>query len=327
MLRITFLKACGRRTSCTANVICNILLEDNMNEDLNSYRIYTQKSETDKAFHTLEGILKGINIDGKILENEITELKQWCGTHYRFIDKAPFNEAIPLIMEITEDNKITSSEYEDLKWFCETITTKNKYYDVVTSDMQRLQGILHGILADNKITQEEIIGLKDWISDHSDLMGVYPYDEIESIIYSVLDDGVVSEDEQNLLKVYFSQFIDFSQSTIDKNEIDQLIKDIQLPVICTMNPDVTFKSKLFCFTGISSKGKRSDIVSKIESLNGIYNDNVLQGTNYLIIGDKNNPCWAFSCYGRKVEKALENRKGGLSIQIVKEIDFWDATYA
>ena len=49
-----------------------------------------------------------------------------------------------------------------------------------------------------------------------------------------------------------------------------------------------------------------------------------QKTDYLIVGNEGNPCWAFSCYGRKVEKAVELRKKGSNIQIINEDDFWNA---
>lgn len=296
-----------------------------MNKELHSYRRFTTKSEVDKAFHTLEGILKGINIDNEIDQNEINELKNWCGTHYDLIDRKPLDEVIPFILRITDDNKVTKEEYDDLKWICQNITTSNKYYDFVTSDIQRLQGILHGIMADNVITKQELEGLQYWIEDHSDMIGAYPYDEIEALLFKVLDDGIVSDEEQKMLKVYFSQFVDLNQSCIDCDSINELKKEIVLPAICTMNPDITFDGALFCFTGISSKGSRSLIEDQIVNLNGIYKDTILKETKYLIVGDKNNPCWAFSCYGRKVEKAIDLRKSGNIIQIVKEIDFWDAT--
>jgi hypothetical protein len=46
--------------------------------------------------------------------------------------------------------------------------------------------------------------------------------------------------------------------------------------------------------------------------------------NYLVIGADGNPCWAYACYGRKVEKAVELRKKGKRIVIVHENDFHDA---
>lgn len=294
--------------------------------EIENYRDYTQKQETDKAFHTLEGILKGINIDNKIDQVEIEQLRNWCDDNKEFSNKPPFSEVINFIHTILEDDIVTDEEYKDLVWVCNNITTPNKYYDAITSDLQRLQGILHGILADGIITKEELEGLKNWINDNPDLIGNYPYDEIEALIYDVLDDGKVSDEEQNLLKVYFSQFVDIKNTAIAPQEIETLKRSMSIPLICTMNPNVVFKDKLFCFTGMSSKGKRKDIVEKIISLGGKYNDNVVHGTDYLIVGDKNNPCWVFSCYGRKIERALEDRKAGLPIQIVKEVDFWDEVY-
>jgi hypothetical protein len=296
-------------------------------KELSQYREYTSKQETDKAFHTLEGILKGIYIDNHINQTEIAQLKQWCNDYYDKINHPPLNEIIPLILNIVEDNIITEEEYEDLVWVCNNIATPNKYYDLVTAELQWLQGILHGIIADGVITKEELEGLQNWINDSSFITGTYPYDEIDSLLYAVLEDGVVSKEEQEMLKVYFSQFVDTGNTAINKAELDELRKSIQIPAICTMSPHVTFKDRLFCFTGISSKGTRNSVTDIIISLGGLYNDKVIKGTDYLVIGDENNPCWVFSCYGRKIEKALENRKKGLPIQIIKEVDFWDETYS
>jgi hypothetical protein len=295
-------------------------------QDPREYRRYTDPQETDKAFHTLEGMLKGINVDNNINETEIAQLKRWCANYYDNVNRPPFDEVINLIFEITKDNVITPEEYSDLVWVCNNITTENKYFNAITSDLQRLQGIIHGILIDNVITEQELRGLRNWIADHPYMIGTYPYDEIDSLLYKILEDNVVDEAEQNLLKVYFSQFADIKNTALSQDELDELRKTIQIPAICTMNANIEFKDKLFCFTGISSKGKRKVVVEQIESLGGIYNDDVVNATNYLILGDKNNPCWAFSCYGRKVEKALDNRKARMPIQIVKEVDFWDATY-
>lgn len=47
-------------------------------------------------------------------------------------------------------------------------------------------------------------------------------------------------------------------------------------------------------------------------------------TDYLIIGADGNPCWAYACYGRKVEVAVKLRKEGGKILLVHEYDFLDA---
>ena len=72
------------------------------------------------------------------------------------------------------------------------------------------------------------------------------------------------------------------------------------------------------------KAKRTDIAKQVERLGGVFIPNLSQKTDFLVVGAGGNPCWAFSCYGRKVEKAAELRKEGHSITIVHESDFWDA---
>jgi len=47
-------------------------------------------------------------------------------------------------------------------------------------------------------------------------------------------------------------------------------------------------------------------------------------TDYLVLGTDGNPCWAFACYGRKVEKVIQLRKEGHKIILLHENDFWDA---
>lgn len=290
-----------------------------------SYFQYSYKSMLDKAIHTLEGIVKGIAIDGKINKSEINELNSWCNDYTEFSNRSPFNELIPLIKEAIADEILTKEESEGILWFAKNLTTPNLYFDIISADIQRLQGILHGVLADNKIEEEELKQLRCWIDENIHLKGSYPYDEIDSIIATVMSDGKIDPCEQNLLKVFFSEFISLpTNSTIDQNELSQLKQSITLPGICAFCPEIVFESRFFCFTGISSRASRSAIAKEIEVAGGTYIDNIRQDLNYLIVGNNSNPCWAFSCYGRKVEQVIAYRKKGINIVIVHENDFWDA---
>jgi hypothetical protein len=64
--------------------------------------------------------------------------------------------------------------------------------------------------------------------------------------------------------------------------------------------------------------------SEVTSRGGWTHRNVTQDVTYVVVFDEGNPHWAFSCYGRKVEKAYTLRRKGHPISIVHEIDFWDA---
>lgn len=299
-------------------------------KEMEEYRRFTQPAEIHKAVNSLIGLLEGVKIDSKINEMELEEVINWCNLQRRFKKKFPFSEIIPMIDDALEDGVLTAEEIEDILWLCKNVIHEdgfNIYYDVVTSSLQKLHGIIHGVMADNVLTDEEISRMFDWMSDHEFLKGYYHFDEIYSLLIAIKTDGVISEDEKNMLKAYFGNFIDTRSSyNVNEVEIKKLQEQYLVNGICAVDPEIQFEGKVFSFTGTSSRVKRKEISELINNLGGIFKNNVTLDTDYLIVGDNGNPCWAFSCYGRKVERAVELRKSGSPILIVHEADFWDAVY-
>lgn len=289
--------------------------------DSNAYMQHASRAAIDKTINTLKGIITGIAIDNKLNEKELAELHNWCHEHAALSFKHPYSELFDTIFNVIEDHVITLDEKDDLIWLCERLQGDGVYYDMVTSDMQELQGILHGIIADNVISKEELEGLQDWLADHEHLATTYPYDEIYGLIIGVLQDNVVTADEERMLKAFFTQFAEIPKNgrvyTADEAKL------ITKQGICAVDPEIVFDEHVFCFTGKSAKATRVEIADTVEQAGGKYHDAVVKKTNYLIVGNEGNPCWAFSCYGRKVEKAIELRKKGEHIVIVNELDFWD----
>lgn len=72
-----------------------------------------------------------------------------------------------------------------------------------------------------------------------------------------------------------------------------------------------------------NQNELKEIAEPIESLGGKFNNNVTKKTRYLVVGNKGNPCWTFSCYGRKIKEAIKLRQEGQKLVIVSESDFWD----
>lgn len=289
------------------------------------YREYMGKAEFEKSLNTLKGIIQGIQADQLITHAEVEELQNWCllQNDHRF--KYPFKEIIPMIHTSIEDGVLTTDEIDDILWTCKMYLNDNPYFDAITADIQVLHGILHGILSDNRIEVSELNYLKDWLDSNYHLETVYPYDEVYSLLHKVLNDGKIDEEEELILKAFFSEFIDTSKSyNINQGDFTEIKKVMNINGLCALAPNIEINDNLFCFTGESSKMKRSEIEKIIIENGGSFNKNVVSKTNYLIVGDNGNPCWAFSCYGRKVEKAMELRKQGKQILIIHEIDFWDA---
>lgn len=299
-------------------------------KELESYRHFAVKSEVHKAVNSLTGILEGIHFDNVVKTAEIEEVLNWCNLHRVFKDKYPFSEIIPMVDKALEDGILTDDEINDIQWLCLNITEDERfvsYYDLVTSSLQKLQGILHGIMADNILHDDEVNSLSEWMELHEFLRGFYPYDEIYSLLTAAKQDGILTNDEINMLKAFFGNFIDTKSSyNVNLDELKVLQEQYSIGGICAVCPDIEVKGKVFSFTGTSSKATRNEIAKIIEENDGIFSKNVTNKTDYLIVGNEGNPCWAFSCYGRKVEKAIDLRKEGHQILIIHENDFWDELY-
>ena len=293
-------------------------------KEIEEYRRFTAPAELHKAVNTLKGIVAGITTDRQISEDEVNELSHWCLCHANFIDRHPFNELIPLIHSVYEDGIITDDEAKDIVWLCNNFVSDNDYYNLVTSSIQFLSGMIHGILADNKISDEEIRMLKKWTTANDFLAGTYPFDEIESLLLSILSDGVVTDDERNMLKAFLSNFIDLKSSyNLNDAELNSLKEQYKISGICAACQEIDFEGNLFCFTGRSEIAERKDIADIIEHFGGKFKNNLTNSTRYMIVGNDGNPCWAFSCYGRKIEDAVKRRESGQLLTIVNEVDFWD----
>lgn len=293
-------------------------------KEINEYRHYTGPAELHKAINTLQGIVAGITTDRITSEDEINELSNWCMLHNHLSNKHPFNELIPLVESVYADGIVTQEEIDDIVWLCNNFISDSHYYDLITSSLQFLSGMIHGIMADGEVTDEEIYALKKWISTNDYLSGCYPFDEIESLLLSILADGKITEDERNMLKAFFSDFIDVTMSyNLSEQELQRLKDQYSIEGICAVCQEIEFKDNVFCFTGQSSRAKRADIADLVERHGGIFKNSMNNKTRYLIVGNEGNPCWAYSCYGRKIEDAVNRRKAGQELSIINEVDFWD----
>jgi len=284
--------------------------------------VFTSKSRADKAINSLKGILLGIIANESVNQTELEELKRWAENHHDLINRNPFKEFMATIYETASQNIDSTETIEDLYWLCQKYEGDNYYYNAITSDLQLLQGICHGILADGIIDEKEIIALEKWLEGNTHLNSYYPYDEIRSLILSIVADGKIEEEEKLVLKAYLKQFVIIENEEISR-KINSDTKDINITGHCTSDPNIEIKNKTFCITGILKSGNRATIENQIKELGGNPVKNVTKETDYLIVGDNGNKAWAFACYGRKVEKALELRKSGHTITLIHEFDFMD----
>lgn len=286
------------------------------------YHHFTGAKRIAKAMNSLEGIVQGLAIDRAVSSKELSALALWLGQHREFIHLHPFTEVFLRVDEILSDGIVDPEEVADILWLCNRFTVPNEHFDVVTAGMQKLQGILGGIVADGIIAPDELRGLQDWMDENDCLRSCWPYDELEAIIMAVLKDGVIDANEHRALEGFFSEFfVHFGHRALE------LADPPESPLImgvCAVSPNISFRERQFCFTGASNRITRAKIEEQVLKLGGIFQPRVTRETHYLVIGAAGNPCWTYACYGRKVEQAVQLRKKGSPLLIVHENDYWDA---
>jgi hypothetical protein len=292
-----------------------------MHPDHLAHTKYTGRARLDKSINSLLGIVEGIAIDGLINSTELGYFEHWLTEHRELHDRHPFNELAPVVMAAMADGVLTQEEREDIVWLCERLRSE-EFYDRVSADLQRLHAILGGIIADARISEGELRGLSDWMDEHEHLRTCWPFDEIGSLITEVLRDGKIDETEHQTLLSFFSEFVGhLDERTITSAPLSQ---DGSIVGLCAVNPQITFTNCGFCFTGASSRMSRAQLEAMVSSLGGKSYASPSKNVHYLVIGSEGNPCWAYACYGRKVEKAVELRKAGVRVAIIHEVDFHDA---
>jgi hypothetical protein len=293
-----------------------------MHPDHRPYMRFTGKSRLERSLNSLLGLIEGISIDGRVNPRELTMLRMWLEDHRDAAHFHPFNELVPVLQRAMDDGVLDQEEREDLTWHCERLRRAD-YFDTVTADLQRLHALVGGIAADIAISVEEMRAWSDWLQDHEHLATCWPYDEIQALTTRVLVDGRIDPSEHTMLLDFFTEFL----AVLDERTVVRpMVFDGsgRIGALCAVAPAIVFANSTFCFTGASSRYKRAEFEDVVRRFGGEPIPGVTTKLNYLVIGAEGNPCWAFACYGRKVEKAAELRRKGAKVVLVHENDFHDA---
>lgn len=246
--------------------------------------------------NTLYGIIKGINYDGIIDDKEIEKLRLWVEDNRLYKQYSLFDRIINELEEILEDNVITEYERMSLEKLVTSIN-ESRMYSESTLALQILNGILDGIVCNQKINQNEIENLKIWLKQNDYLKDVYPYDKVLLEVNKVLEDGILTEEESNYIFDIFNEIVnpDFD----DDNNID-------------------FNGRTFCLTGEFKCATKQEISKKLQELGGTEKTGVSSKLDYLIVGSVGSDAWKFGKIGGKQAKAQELNEKGANIKIMDE---------
>jgi len=177
---------------------------------------------------------------------------------------------------------------------------------------ESLLGICSGLLADHRLTDDEISFLDTWLADNDDISTTWPGEVIIIRVRDVLKDGVITEDEREYLKSTLSNLLGgtLEETGATSGTATRLpIDDVKV---------IEISGNSFCFTGSFLYGTRKACERVIIEKGGLTSSSVRVDLNYLVIGTLASREWAHTSHGRKIEKAMDYKKKGRSILIVSE---------
>lgn len=288
--------------------------------DQSKYWCFTGPQRADKALGTLDGLVRGISADRELHPDELNVLDVLLIEHEDLRTHSIVGPLMDLVRAML-DEPDAPDFLHDVAWRLRTLSDPTiGYYDIITKDLQRLHALLGGLAADGIVRTVEVERLRDWLVEHENLAGSWPFDEVCSAVTRVLADGVVSPEESDALLAFFRQF---GCNTTDAIGCDFQPFDLSVQGICSTSPEILFPGSLFVVTGRSTRGPRRVLRDAIERLGGSWRDAVSRETTYLIVCAARNKAWAYEAFGRKIEQALALRREGLRLMLVHENDFWD----
>ena len=184
--------------------------------------------------------------------------------------------------------------------------------------IQELLGFCEGTLADGKVVEEEAAKLKQWLEQNAEIAGQWPADVLIRRLNNIFSDGVITneelEDLRSLLKSIAPSSTESSGSPVPT----------ALP-LDNPAPEIKYPGCRFCLTGVFLSGTREDCEALIIRRGAECQSNPTKQTDYLVIGTLANPNWAFSKFGRKIQKVMQARDAGkVKTRIISE-EHWAKT--
>lgn len=150
-----------------------------------------------RNIHELLGIIKGVNFDGVINQMEVARLQSWVDRNRNLATDKTQRNLIKMVDGVLEDKIITDDERALLLAESEELLKEDE-----SSNMRiyELNGIIDGIICDGEVNEAEVYRLKEWMKAYGD--GIRDYKPCKALckaIDSILEDGVVTEEEQEQL--------------------------------------------------------------------------------------------------------------------------------
>lgn len=176
--------------------------------------------------------------------------------------------------------------------------------------VDELIGFLKGVVADDEVTEGEVIRLAEWVQMNHEVLGYWPVNALTSRLNRIFADKQIDDEERADLRGFIYELLGSSPSEFFA------ARSTRLP-LCKPAPDVIFDQNVFVLTGRFMYGTRKQCEREIAERGGRCSATVTLQTSYLVLGDLGSTDWIHSIYGRKIETAMDYR-GRCPLGIISE---------
>ncbi len=283
---------------------------DNNGQPINNS--FNRQRNKEKAIYTLRGILQGITADQELNESELLFLDTWLQSQkdYRTGD---IIDLLDLIADILEDGIVSGDELEEMQNLMNDILEYGTQPSISNENsLNELIGIIKGIVADEKITDDEFAHIDNWINNNPHIADEWITSEIINRIKEIKADGIVTKEElDNLLPILKGLAgHTFNETGLAEGGVSEIFSE-------NIN-DFTHQDKVMCFSGTFVNGTRTVIENSAISYGAKIAKNISKKVNVLVIGTFISRDWRYTSYGKKIEKVLKLKKNGHDIIIISE---------
>lgn len=270
----------------------------------------------------LLGLCRGLITDGKIVQSEAESLHAWLIGQEEA--SCPLVETTRAQLgRMLEDGMLDADESAELMLLIRSLidnhvgteaplnrdgTPTNKLDDYQVS---ALLGLCRGLIADGKINQSEADTLYTWLMAHEGMVE----NPVMAAFQEKLEPLTKGKMEDMGSSMQLLQLLDGLVG--GQTEVGECLRATTL-WLDDPPPEVVFKDRKFCLTGKFCHGTRARCEDEVRTRKGTCQSSPTKSTDYLVIGSYAEGTWIQSAYGRKIEKAVAMRAGGLPIRIISE---------
>lgn len=257
-----------------------------------------------QAIQKLIGLIQGIAIDRRIDDDELQLLNLWLEQQAELLAATDFQPVLARLTPILHQRSLSFDDCQQLLQLCQTLHEDHSFFDQLSNDLQQLQGLLSGILADHQLSRAELQGLSFWLQAHRYLAGCWPYDEIHTLIQPLLQ----SDSPDWLQSLCRTQLERLNQPELPANA-----------ALCLTHPQIQFAQHSFAFLPTSAAAPLTDALSAHQ---GRIQQQINAELDYLVI--ETNADWSFLSSQPAALQADQWRRQGYHLRLIRLIDLQQA---